>query len=418
VCFVGAGTMGCYNALITARAGYDVVLYDLSQEALEKVPARQAAWGTRLIEEGVVEPSSLEAALSRVALTTDPRTAARDADLLSESVFERLALKREIHRQFDSLLPPHAIMTTNTSTLLLSDIEDAVQRGEQFAAMHFHQGSPLVDLVAGPRTSPETIGILKAFVRRQGQTYVFIKKERPGYIHNALFVSLLANSLIQAVFMNQDYKDVDRAWMGSQNSDAGPFGMMDNVGLNVVWDILMDRIEQAPDLAEPAQAVLEYVQPYLDRGDLGLKSGRGFYSYPDPEYMQPEFLAGKETEGEIGTALSTAFSSTALTLLIEGTADMEDIDRSWMIVHRSKTGPFGLMDHVGLDILKNNLDENLKMAESLTGGSGPAADATAAALGFLDPYIERDDLGIKTGKGFYTYPDPAYALPGFLKFRE
>ena len=97
---------------------------------------------------------------------------------------------------------------------------------------------------------------------------------------------------------------------------------------------------------------------------------------------------------------------------------MEDIDRSWMIVHNGRLGPFGLMDHVGLDVLKNNLEENLKMVESFMGDSGPAVDTTAASLAFLDPYIQRGDLGVKTGKGLYTYPDPAYAQPGFLKFRE
>lgn len=133
--------------------------------------------------------------MNRITRTTDPEETARGIDLFSESVLEQLELKRETHGKFDQLLPAYAIMTTNTSTLLLSDIESAVKRGDKFAAMHFHQPSLLVDIVAGPRTSSITIDIVKRFVKSQGQVYVVLKKERGGYLHNAMFGSLLGTGI-------------------------------------------------------------------------------------------------------------------------------------------------------------------------------------------------------------------------------
>jgi 3-hydroxybutyryl-CoA dehydrogenase len=288
VCFVGAGTMGCYNSLITALAGYQVELYDISEQALEKAPQNQLNWSVTLMERGVADRNAIEAASAGITRTSDPEEAARDADFLSESVFERLDLKRETHRQFDKILPAHAIMTTNTSTLLLSDIESAVQRRDKFAAMHFHQPTPLVDIVAGPRTSPDTMDIVKRFVKSQGQIYVVLKKEREGYLHNAMFVGLLGTAMMLAAVLDIDFKKIDQAWMLNQNSMAGPFGMLDRVGLNLVADILGESAKKEKAASpEIIAAISDFLQPYIESGNLGVKTGRGFYEYPEPEFLNP-----------------------------------------------------------------------------------------------------------------------------------
>ncbi len=180
VCFAGAGTMGCYNSLIAALSGYGVTLYDISEEALEQVPERQLNWSETLVGQGIADYEAIQAAAAAIIRTTDPSEAALNADFFSESVFERLDLKREIHSLFDGLLPDHAIMTTNTSTLLPSKIEKAVKRGEKFAAMHFHQSTPLVDIVPGPRTSPETLDTVQRFVKSRGRCMSCSKKSVRG----------------------------------------------------------------------------------------------------------------------------------------------------------------------------------------------------------------------------------------------
>lgn len=416
VCFVGAGTMGCYNSLITALAGYRVILYDISDAVLERVPQVQLDYyGPALIDRGVADRKAIEAASAGIVRTADPEEAARDADLLSESVFERLDLKRRVHQQFERLLPAHALMTTNTSTILLSKIESAVRRGDRFAAMHFHQPTPLVDVVAGPRTSAATIEIVQRFVRSQGQIAVMLKKEREGYLHNAMFSSLLGTAMMLAAMFGIDLKKIDQAWMLSQKDVAGPFGMMDHVGLNVVADALGENANrEVPASPEVIAAVSDFLRPYLTTGHLGVKTGRGFYEYPEAEFLKPEFLAGVTEDAMLSGPLVNSVLSTALTLAAEGFADPQDIDKSWMLTHNPECGPFGAIDAIGLDTVKKDLHKSAEHIEALMGHPGTAAQQAKTAADFLDTLIQRGQLGVKTGRGFYSYPDPDFRKPGFL----
>ena len=116
VCFVGAGTMGCYNSLLAGIAGYEAVVYDISQEALDGVASGQEQLGDFLTTMGIFDPQSVLRGRKQIRLESDPKEAVKNADLLSESVFEKLDLKRQIHRRFDELCPPGTILTTNTST--------------------------------------------------------------------------------------------------------------------------------------------------------------------------------------------------------------------------------------------------------------------------------------------------------------
>jgi len=415
VCFVGAGTMGCYNSLISSLAGYEVALFDISEQALENAPQNQLNWVLALTEREIADQKAVEAASARITRTTDPEEAARGADLLSESVLERLDLKRETHRKFEELLPPHAIMTTNTSTLLLSDIESAVKRRDKFAAMHFHQPTPLVDIVAGPRTTPETIDIIKRFVKSQGQVYVELKKEREGYLHNDMFGALLSTAIMLAVLLKVDFREVDRAWMLNQNSEVGPFVMLDYVGLNLVVDIFENKSQQE-DAASPEvqEAIKGFLQHYIDSGNLGVKTGKGFYNYLEPEFMKPEFLAGLEENKDLSAPMVNSVLSSALALAAEGYADLEDVDRSWMLTHNPECGPFGTIDSIGLDVVTKDLEERAVFIEALLGNPGTVTEATKIATDFVETYIKKGNLGVKTGKGFYSYPDPAYKKPDFL----
>ena len=412
---MGAGTMGCYNSLIASLAGYQVALYDISEQILDLVSERQLNWAPTLVELGVADQEAIEAASAGITRTMDPEAAARDADLLSESVFEKLTLKRQIHRQFDTLLPPHAIMTTNTSTLLISDIENAVNRRDKFAAMHFHQPTPLVDIVAGPKTSSKTIEIVRRFVKSQGQISVVLKKEHEGYLHNAMFGGLLATALMLAVLLDIDFKKIDQAWMLNQNDRLGPFGLIDGVGLDLVLDIMEENAQKREDLNPGIRdAVLGFLISYVERGDLGTKTGKGFYTYPDPEFLKPEFLSGVEEDKALSSALVNTILSTALNLVAEGYANPQDVDKSWMLTHNPECGPFGTMDNTGLDIVKIDLQERAAQFEAIMQNSTEVNEITKIATDLLDAYIQKGKLGLKTGKGFYCYPNPDYQKPEFL----
>jgi len=288
VLFVGGGTMGCINSLIAAAVGYEAVVYDVSAEALAQVPVRHKMMAERMVADRGVPQAVVDAAWPRLKTEADPEKAALGVDLMSESVFENVAVKRETHQKFDKLLPPSAIMTTNSSSLPLSAIETAVARGDKFAAMHFHGFSPLVDVLGSPRTSPETIDILKRYVKSLTFYPLVLKKERPGYLHNTMYINLLMTAALLVAEGYGSVEDVDRSWILVHPPAPGPFGMMDGVGLNVVLQIAEEEYRQSG--SETAEKLADFIRPYIERGHLGMKTGQGFYTYPDPAWMKPDFL--------------------------------------------------------------------------------------------------------------------------------
>jgi len=411
VVFLGGGTLGSFNSMVAAAAGYDVIVYDNDPAALDTVSERQAAWGEALIEFWQMPREKIDEGLSRIKLTGDPAEAAEDADLLSESVFERLELKRDIHRRFDALCPDKTVMTTNTSSLLLSDIESAVERGDRFAAMHFHQPSILADLVAGPRTSPETMARLKSYLTSIGMTYVLLKKERAGYLHNAMYGAFLGTALMLKIHGGLDIEEIDRSWMLSQNAAAGPFGNLDHVGFNVIVDIYEDQGDTGSILPANTAAILDLFRPYVERGELGMKTGKGFYSYPDPAFSKPEFLEGKEENRVASRALISAIMTAALSLVAEGVAEPRDVDRSWMITHSPEIGPLGMIDERGFDEFIADLEERSAVDPAF-------AETLPPLAGYLRDRIDKGEKGVRSGRGFYAYPDPEFRDPGFLMKAE
>ena len=363
VCFVGAGTMGCSNALVAAISGYNVELYDISEETLKQVPNRFKEFAPFLIGGGYCTPAQLGAAFPRISAGTDLAKATANADLVSESVFESQDLKREIHQKLDEVCPEKTILTTNTSGLLVSQIEDVVARGDRFAAMHFYMGSRLVDIVAGPRTTPETIDILSRYVESLELVPLVLKKEHPGYIMNVLLHSVLLTADALVVEGIATLEDVDRAYMANLKAPMGPFGIMDMIGLDLIFSQLDKKPDDRPSDKLKAK-VVDYFEPYVKRGEFGMKTGKGFYSYPGPSYQQPGFLTSESADTAILHAMVVALIRSAVLIALQEVADPEDIDRTWTIATGQKLGPFGLLKQIGVETVldvSSRTDARLKL---------------------------------------------------------
>jgi 3-hydroxybutyryl-CoA dehydrogenase len=294
VLIVGAGTMGLEIGLQCAMYGYGVVLYDIAPDALEKATERQKAILERIVAGGHLTQEQAGATLTRITATTDPAQAAAEADLLSESVPEDPELKAKVLAQFNGLCPPRTIFTTNTSSLVPSMFAEATGRPAQFAAFHFHHEvwiSNVVDIMPHPGTSEEVVELLYAFARRIGQIPIFCKKENYGYVFNAMFNELNTAAVTLAANGIASTEDVDRAWMGVMKMPVGPFGWLDGIGLDTVWHIVEYWAKTLGD--QQLQKNADFFKEYIDKGYLGVKSGRGFYSYPNPAYQRPGFLTGE-----------------------------------------------------------------------------------------------------------------------------
>jgi 3-hydroxybutyryl-CoA dehydrogenase len=293
VLVVGTGTMGQKIALQCARFGYEVIAYDGFAKSLETARARIPDYAADLVTQGLMTSEGAEAALARITYTQRQEDGAK-ADLVSESVFEDPALKGEILAQLNVICPPHTLFTTNTSTLLPSMFAAATGRPDKFAALHFYGvwTKSLADIMPHPGTSAETLALLVAFARRIGQVPTLLKREYPGYIGNTL-LGALNTAAMRMVFVDKvaTVEDVDRAAMLVLGIPAGPFGGLDYVGLDTLWHILESAAKTSGDPGAMEFADL-IKREYIDKGWLGIKSGKGFYSYPNPAYSRPDFLTG------------------------------------------------------------------------------------------------------------------------------
>ncbi len=298
VLIVGAGTMGRQVALQCAMHGYEVALYDIAPEVLEAAMKQIDSFATELTAEGRLTESEATAALGRISTTNDPGKAAEGADLLSESVPENPKLKGQVLGQFNALCPSHTIFTTNTSSLLPSQFASASGRPGQFCALHFHQpvwSSNVVDIMPHPGTSAETVALIHDFAQSIDQIPIILKQESAGYVFNAMLDAVLSAALRLVADEVATVEDIDRAWMGISQMPIGPFGILDLVGIDLAYEITAQKSKWVSFLPQ-VRRVRQLLEAKVDGGKLGMKSGEGFYTYPNPAFQQPGFVAGKVTD--------------------------------------------------------------------------------------------------------------------------
>lgn len=238
-----------------------------------------------LIKKGLITPAQAEQAIARIRYIDDPADTPQDAQLVTESVLEDLQVKRDTWARFAPYLPKDAILTTNTSTMCTSQICDACGNPSHFLAWHFAAPvyvNNIADIMPHAGTDPCCVEIVEAFSRKLHLNPVILKRELGGYLANSLLSPVLETAL--EIYHNgyADFVDIDRSWMTVRLEQAGPFGIMDKIGLDTIVLAMKDGIAHSE--------ILDCVREHIQRGELGVKSGKGFYSYPDPAFEQPGFV--------------------------------------------------------------------------------------------------------------------------------
>ncbi|MGO9903241.1 MAG: 3-hydroxyacyl-CoA dehydrogenase [Solirubrobacteraceae bacterium] len=293
VVIVGSGTMGQQIGFQCAAHGFDVVLYDILPAALQSAAERIAAYAEDLVTGGAITAEARDSARARITSTTEPSVAAADADLISEAVAENPKLKGQVLAQFNALCPSRTIFATNTSTLLPSQFAKATGRPDRVIALHFHLPvwiNNLADVMPHKGTAPEVTELVLAFARRIGQVPIELHREHNGYVFNAMYGALNREAIAMAEQGVASIEDIDRAWMHVTKSPWGPFGALDAVGIDTTWQITDYWARTLSDPQLRRNAI--FLKAYLDRGELGVKSGKGFYSYPNPAFRRPGFSEG------------------------------------------------------------------------------------------------------------------------------
>lgn len=291
VAVIGTGILGVQIAMVSVNAGYKTTVYDPLPNAFtvtyEKISADLKAKGVNplipwerwpICRDKIIQSSNLDEAL-------------KDADLVMEAVPENVELKKKVFAQLGEKTLSSAILASNSSSLPISRMETSSGRPEKCLNIHFYfplQGMNMVDIMGGTRTDPEVMQVGYDWIISLGCVPLKVNKEILGFCFNNVWRAVKRQVLYTWANGFVDFRDVDRAWCIFTKMKQGPFSLMDMVGLDVVYDVEMSYYNDSKDPKDfPPDALLQMVK----RGELGVKSGKGFYTYPNPEFLDPSFLA-------------------------------------------------------------------------------------------------------------------------------
>ena len=273
----GSGTMGAGIAIVAARAGFRTIVFDTRADALERARKQTEGFFAKSVERGKLTPDQVGKIMGGLTGTTEIGDLAA-CDIVIEAVFEDLKVKHALCAELGRVCPPHTIFASNTSTLSISEIASGSGRDERFVGMHFclpAQLMKLVEMSPGLRTSAESFETAWDFCKAMGQIPVKTK-DSPGFILNYFLVPFNNDAirLVEAGVAKPE--DIDRAVKTGLGYPMGPLELLDLVGLDT--HLLVAEALYA-STHEPRAAVPALVKRMIAAGQLGRKTGQGFYSY-------------------------------------------------------------------------------------------------------------------------------------------
>jgi 3-hydroxybutyryl-CoA dehydrogenase len=275
---VGAGLMGSGIAQVSAIAGHDVILRDISPEAVAKGRGAIEASLAKFADKGAISSEGAEAALARISGTTDLDGAA-GADIIVEAIIEEVDLKAALFADLDRLAPQGAILATNTSAIPITRIAAATQRPEAVVGTHFFSPVPMMklcELVRGLKTSDETLAAARTWAEGIGKTCIVVNRDVAGFVTTRI-ITALVNEAIRLVETGvATPEDVDIACKLGFGHAMGPLATADLTGIDVMRRASMSIYNET---AQPAFYPPELITRMAIASDLGRKSGRGFYTY-------------------------------------------------------------------------------------------------------------------------------------------
>jgi 3-hydroxybutyryl-CoA dehydrogenase len=277
IAVIGAGAMGCGIAQVLIASGLEVSLYDADPAALQRGLDRIAQRLRRRVEKGELDAAACEQALRR--LRPVPAWEFLGAvDLAIEAVPEKLALKREVFARLDAHCRKEAVLASNTSGLDVEALALATGRPGRVLGLHFFNPPPLmplVELVRTPRTDPAVFAAIEELVRRLGKTPIAVQN-RPGFAVNRILFVMINEAIFALAEGVATAEDIDRAMQLGASHPLGPLALADFVGLDVTLDILDSFAERFGD---PKYRPCPLLRELVARGELGRKTGKGFFTY-------------------------------------------------------------------------------------------------------------------------------------------
>lgn len=352
IAVIGAGDMGHGIAASCLLGGYHVVMQDIKEEFVERGAAGIKSSIDRFLAKGKLTPEEGDAALARLTKKVDLQEAVRDADFIIEAVPEKLELKQGVFAELDKFAPAHAILATNTSTMSITDIAAATKRPDRVIGYHFFNPAvlmKLVEVIRGDESSDESIETGRLVAQKIGKVPVIVKKDSPGFVYNRINgpTLLLLSKILEAGHPTPE--EFDAAFKPIM--PMAPFELLDYTGIDITVHALNYLAGRISEELKPSAALESYVKS----GNLGKKTGRGFYDWSDG---RPKIDLSKATADYDANHLIALQVNEATKLLDEGVVD-DPAQIDLVMVHGSGTplGPFTLAQGIGYPLLLSKLEE-------------------------------------------------------------
>lgn len=278
IAVVGAGLMGSGIAQVSAQAGYDVVLRDVDDDAVRRGVAAIEASTARFVEKGRLSADEQEATLARITTTTE-LDAVAEAGLVVEAIFEQVDAKQALFAELDRICPEGAVLASNTSAIPITTIASATSRPASVVGTHFFSPVPMMalcELVRGLHTSDETLAAARGWAEAIGKTCIVVERDVAGFVTTRLISALVVEAVKLYESGVASAEDIDTACKLGFGHAMGPLATTDLTGVDILRHATSNIYDET---ADPKFFPPELLSRMVDAGDLGRKTGRGFYTY-------------------------------------------------------------------------------------------------------------------------------------------
>ncbi|MCM3587451.1 3-hydroxyacyl-CoA dehydrogenase [Mesobacillus maritimus] len=291
VTVAGSGVLGSQIAFQTAFKGFQVSVYDITDEAVSQAKERIAKLKPRYQKHLGATEEEVNLAFDRITFYSDLSQAVADADLVIEAVPEVVEIKLDFYKKLGAVAPEKTVFATNSSTLLPSQFAEATGRPEKFLALHFANQicvSNTAEVMKHPGTDEKVFTDLIEFAKAIGMVALPIHKEQPGYILNSLLVPLLEAAEMLLVNEIADVETIDKTWQIATGAPKGPFAILDIIGVTTAYNIANAKAQSGnPEFVK----IANYLKTeYIDKGKLGIATGEGFYTYKKQKTKEADLL--------------------------------------------------------------------------------------------------------------------------------